>query len=179
MKKLLLVSILLTLGATLTVSAQMKIGYANMEGIMFYMPETKSMEATLTKYSEELAAPLKVKDDYFKLKYQEYQELAQAQATAEQLGPIEQELQKLQQDLQKAQQGAESKLMQKERELQQPMLDRLQKAIKEVAEEGGYTYILNSTASGASILIHGPDSGNVTKQIMDKLGIKIPEGGNN
>ena len=179
MKKLLFVGLLLTLGTTLTVSAQMKIGYANMEGIMFYMPETKTMEAALTKYSEELAAPLQVKDDYFKLKYQEYQELLQAQATPEQLAPLEGELQKLQQELQQAQAVAENKLMRKERELQQPRLDRLQKAIQKVAETGGYTYILNSTASGSSILIHGPDSGNVTKQIMDELGLKLPEGAGN
>ena len=179
MKKILFMGVLLMLGTTLTVSAQMKIGYANMEGIMFYMPETKTLEKTLTDYSEKLAAPLKVKEDYFRLKYQEYQELGQANATAEQLAPIEKELQTLQQEIQQAQADAERKLVQKERELQQPMLDRLQAAIKKVAETGSYTYILNSTASGSSILIHGPDSGNVTQQILDELGVKLPEGASN
>lgn len=179
MKKVLFMSVLLMLGTTLTVMAQMKVGYANMEGIMYYMPETKTMEAELKKYSDQLAAPLKVKDDYFRLKYEEYQALLQANATAEQIAPLEQELQKLQGELQQAQQQAEAQLVRKERELQQPMLDRLQAAIKKVAEAGNYTYILNSTASGSSILIHGPDSGNVTQAILDELGIKLPEGAGN
>ena len=162
------------LGTTLSVSAQMKIGYANMEGIMFYMPETKTMETQLQKYSEALAAPLKVKDDFFKSKYQEYQELVQANASQEQLAPLESELQKLQQEIQLAQQEAEAKLIQKEREIQQPMLERLQAAIKKVAEKEGYTYILNSTASGSSILLKGPDENNATTQILTELGINLP-----
>ena len=178
MKKVLFMSLMLMLGTTLTVMAQMKVGYANMEGIMFYMPETKGMEAKLKDFSDKLAAPLKVKDDYFRLKYEEYQALGQANATAEQMAPLEKELQKLQGELQQAQQQAEGRLAQKERELQQPMLERLQAAIKKVAEAGSFTYILNSTASGSSILIHGPDEGNVTQAILDELGIKLPEGTN-
>ena len=61
----------------------------------------------------------------------------------------------------------------KRNELMQPLLNKLQAAIDAVAEENGYTYILNQT-SGTNIL-YGVEQFDVTQLIAAKLGITIPK----
>jgi Skp family chaperone for outer membrane proteins len=68
-------------------------------------------------------------------------------------------------------------MMQMRGELLEPVLEKLQKAIKKVAEEKGYTFILNTVDSQAlSIVLHGPEDDDITLAVMTALGIEIPEG---
>ena len=62
------------LALVLTGMSQSKIGYTNIELVMAYMPESKSIEQQLQTYQKKLAEKLKVKDDYVKQKYQEHME---------------------------------------------------------------------------------------------------------
>ena len=48
-------------------------------------------------------------------------------------------------------------------------------ALKKIAEEKGYTYILNSSASGSSIVLHGDESDEVSKLLLSRLGVEIDE----
>lgn len=151
-----------------------KIGYVNLEAVLAYMPETKTMEDKLKTKSDQLAKSLQVKRDYFQLKYQEASAMAEAGATEEQLQPISQELQKLQGELQQAAAAADQQLGAERQEMLQPILEKLQSAIKSMANEGGYKYIFNSNASGVSIMLHGPDTNDLTKALFTRLGIPIP-----
>lgn len=151
-----------------------KIGYVNLEMVLAYMPETKTMEEKLKKQSDQLAQTLQVKRDYFQLKYQEATALAEAGASEEELQPISQELQKLQGELQQAAAVADQQLAGERQKMLAPILEKLQSAIKSMAAEGGYTYVFNSNASGVSVMLHGPDSDNLTKSLFTRLGIPIP-----
>lgn len=157
---------------------QIKIGYTNIELVMAYMPEAKSVQASLETYQKKLGEKLKVKEDYATQKLGEYQELLEANR----LSPTdketrEKELMKLDQELQKEAGEAEFNLMAKRQELLEPVLKKLQDAIDGVAEERGYTYILNQTTSaGVSTILYGPEEDDITEDIMRKLGIAIPEG---
>lgn len=162
----------LILGSSLL--AQTKIGYVNLELVLAYMPETKVMEDNLKKESEGLAQTLKVKRDYFELKYQEATALAEGGATEEQLAPLSQELQKLQGELQQAAAKADQDLAGRRQQMLAPILEKLQGAIKSMAAEGGYTYIFNANAGGVSVMLHGPDTDNLTKALFTRLGIPIP-----
>ena len=61
----------------------------------------------------------------------------------------------------------------KKSQLLSPILNKIQAAIDAVAEENGYTYILNQT-SGSNIL-YGVKQYDVTDKIAAKLGIEISE----
>lgn len=156
---------------------QVKIGYTNIELILNYMPEMRSVDQGLQTFQKKLAEKLKVKEDYATQKLQEYQELAQANR----LSPAdketrEKELMKLDQELQKEAGEAEFDLMAKRQELMGPVLEKLQKAIDDVAEGEGYTVILNQTTSaGVSTILYGPEEDDVTERVMTKLGIDIPK----
>ena len=63
-----------------------------------------------------------------------------------------------------------------QQELIAPTLDKLQKAIDEISKAEGYTYVLNqSTSTGVSTILFGPESDNITNKIFAKLGIEIPK----
>ena len=173
--KYLLIKTLLILGIFTQVQAQ-KIGHANIELILAYMPETKAMQEQVSTFEAKLGEKLKIKEDYARTKLGEYQEKAQAGADAASLQPLEQELTKLQQEIQQERATASQQAMGKRQELMAPITNKVGAAIKKIASDNGFTYILNTTdGSGMSIVLHGPDENDMTKAIMEELGIKIPE----
>ncbi len=173
--QILLIGILL-LYAPGKLTAQ-KIGFANISLILAYMPEAKTMEENLTAYQKELAASLKAKEDSFAVILQDY---VGDSGTLESLTDAQrQELQGLNQEVQQYAANAENKLLQRRQTLLEPILTKMNKAIKELAIADGYTYILNAfDGAGTSIVLHSIDSNDVTKALMDRLQIKIPQGDN-
>ncbi|TAE46791.1 MAG: OmpH family outer membrane protein [Bacteroidetes bacterium] len=159
-----------------TVSAQnIKIGYANIQAILAYMPETNTMEQQLQTYESKLAESLQIKQRYLQEKYAEYQEKAAAGADEATLKPLEEEIVKLDKETQQAQQVAQDKALAKRQELMAPIVEKLQKEIDAIAKEEGYTYILNAVdGSGISVVLHGPEEHDLTKKILTRLGIAIP-----
>ena len=86
------------------------------------------------------------------------------------------ELLKLEKELRDESLKAEQQLAKKQLELMDPITQKLEKAVKDVAEAKGYSVVLNKTdGSGVSIVLFGPPERNLTKDIMQKLGIKLPE----
>lgn len=176
MKNLFLLSIMV-LGLTLTSVAQ-KIGYVNVDLVLLYMPETKTMEQQLQTYRQKLGEQLQKKQEYYQLKLQEGQQKAANGASEEDLKPLGDELQKLQAEIQEEATKADQQLLKKRQDLLSPITEKLGKAIKDVAAAEGYDYILNTVdGSGVSLVLHGPEGNDLTKTIMTKLGIQIPTAG--
>ncbi|WP_245326334.1 OmpH family outer membrane protein [Hymenobacter wooponensis] len=150
-------------------AAPLKIGYTSVEYVLSQMPESKQIESQLKDYSTQLKNQLDAKATEFRTKGEAYQKGA-ATMTDVVRTDKERELQNMQQSIQEFQQNAENSLQQKQQALLKPALDKLQKNIDAVAQENGYTYILNS--DGASpVLLHGPKEGDVSDLILKKMGI--------
>ncbi len=157
--------------------AQVKIGYTNVELILAYMPETEQMNKDLQMYAQKLDKQLQVEEDYFQLKMNEYTELAKAnKLTPADDEKRQRELMALDSTLQRKQAFQEQQVIGMQQELIQPLLDKLQKAIDEISKAEGYTYILNqSTSTGVSTILFGPQNDNITEKIFAKLGIEMPK----
>lgn len=150
-------------------AAPLKIGYTSVEYVLSQMPESKQIESQLKDYSTQLKNQLDAKATEFRTKGEAYQKGA-ATMTEVVRTDKERELQNMQQSIQEFQQSAENSLQQKQQALLKPALDKLQKTIDAVADENGFTYILNS--DGASpVLLHGPKDGDVSDLILKKMGI--------
>ncbi len=159
-----------------TLSFSQKIGYADLEIILAYMPESKVMEEQLKVYEKQLEKKLKVNQSYYEEKYNELIEKAEAGAPADEIKQMEAALIKIQNELKQAGMNADRKLSQKRMELLTPILDKLQDAMDTVSEAEGYVYVLNKIdGSGASIILKGPKEHDLTKRIMRQLGIKIDD----
>lgn len=151
-----------------------KVGFANISLILAYMPEAQTMEQNLSTYQEELATSLKAKEDSLSVKAQSYIEAA---GSIESLSETQRnELQTLNQSFQASTAEAEQKLVNRRQSLLEPILEKMDNAIKALATEQGYTYILNSfDGLGTSIILHSSESDDVTKKLMERLDIKIPQ----
>ncbi|MBO4739992.1 MAG: OmpH family outer membrane protein, partial [Bacteroidales bacterium] len=57
----------------------------------------------------------------------------------------------------------------KQMELLQPIKDRVEKAIAEVAKENGYSYVFDS---GLGVLLYQDESDNIFELVKKKIGIK-------
>lgn len=163
----------LTAASLATTSAQaqapLKIGYTSVEYVLSQMPESKQIESDLKAYNSQLEAQLKSKYAEYQAKGEAYQKGA-ATMTEVVKADKEKELTALQQSIQEFQRNAEQSLQQKQQTLLKPALDKLQKNIDAVAEESGYTYVLNS--DGASpVLLHGPKDGDISDLVLKKMGI--------
>ncbi len=169
---------------TTTFAQDLKIGYANIEGLIAYMPATKSMNQELASYEKKLAESLQPRQAMLQQLYSEYQQAAQVfqsgqGGTENELQGQQQEIVKLEEELQKKTQEAQQKLMTKRQDLMEPILDQVRNEIDKLANEKGYTYIFNAVdGSGSSIILHGPEADNLTRELAKRLGIDIPEEAN-
>jgi outer membrane protein len=151
--------------------APLKIGYTSVEYVLSQMPERKQIESDLKTYSAQLEAQLKGKQTEFDTKLKAYQQASGAGMTDIVKRDKEKELQTLQQGLQEFSQTAQQSLQQKQQQLLSPVLDKIQKNIDLVANESGYSYVLNSDAGSSPILLHGPKEGDISDLILKKMGI--------
>ncbi len=159
------------------VQAQVKVAYTNVELIMTVMPEVKEVNKQLAEYEKQLEQKLKVKTDYYQQKAEEYYAKKQAGIAPEVEKPMVDELAKLEQEIRKAAEESDQKVMQKQMQLLSPVQTRLQNAITEVTQERGYNYTINQViGEGVPTILYGHPDHDITEAIMEKLGIKMPEG---
>ncbi len=147
-------------------SAQ-KYGYLNSAAILADMPEVKQMQSNL----QALQTQLQKKGQQMLQEYQQKEQDAIARKERGELSPKEEEqmlaeLQKMQQDIMNFQQEMQRTLAEKEQELMKPIYDKIQKAIKEVAEEQGYTMIFDAAA-----LLYADEAADVSALVRAKLGM--------
>jgi outer membrane protein len=150
--------------------APLKIGFTSVEYVLSQMPESKQIESDLKTYGTQLEAQLKTKTTEYQGKVDAYQKGASTMTPVIKADK-EKELQTLGQSIQEFQQTAQQSMQQKQQTLLRPVLDKIQKNIDAVANDQGYTYILNSDSGSNPILLHGPKDGDVSDAILKKMGI--------
>jgi outer membrane protein len=158
-----------------TVSAQkFKFGHTNSQKIIEAMPETKTAREEIKTLTEKHQKRFEEMQAEYEQKYTEILENNElADESPEKWDELtledkQAEFMNLQQRIQTYEQSAGQKINQKQVELFTPISEKVQNAIKEVAKEGGFTYIFDET----TLLYFSTEmSIDVTDQIMKKLGI--------
>lgn len=165
------------LGLGIVAAQAQKLGHCNLELILRNMPETMQMEQEINTYRQKYGEMLSKKEQYAQVKYEEYMMLMQQTPpglTEEEAKKREEDLTKLQTELQDDAKKYEKDLADRQDKLLTPIIDKLKKAIDEVADSEGYTYVFNSMdASGTSIVLKGPKDHDLTDRVITKLGIKL------
>jgi len=166
-KSIVLVVALLSVFA---VSAQTyKFGHVNSQELMGTLPE---MEAVMSKLED-----LQTSNNELLTKMQnELQaEAVKYQAAADTLPQSvrtykEQQLQSMQEGIQKFYQDAQVEMQQKQQQLTQPVMDKVKKAIDDVAAEQGFIYVFD--LSGGAVLYHSSESVDIKPLVRKKLGLE-------
>ncbi len=145
-----------------------KIGYVDLNGLITSMPGIDSVKAKLQKYQQTLTDQMDAMRAEFENKYQDYQ--AQQAGMSDLIKQTkEKELTDLQGRIDAFQTKAQQDLQAKQQELLQPILDKAKGAIKEVAKENKYTYILNAIED---VILYSEAADDVTALVKKKLGIQ-------
>ncbi len=173
---LLLALSLIALTAPAPAHAQDRVAHANMKLILSLMPEMNSVMGRLDSFEKELAQQIDVKRAYMEQKYAEAQQAAASGAAEADLDRYRQELQGLDQEIQRQAADSTTRMNEKQAELLEPVIVKLQATVAAIAEREGYTYVLNSVDGvGTSIVLHGPEDRNLTRVILAELGIETPD----
>ena len=162
--------------AGISVNAQTKVGYTNIDYILTNLPDAKTIQSALTTEKAQYDKLYQDKVADFQKNLEEYQKNA-ATMSAVIRADKEKYLQNKQGEIQEFQQNSEVALQQKQQELLAPVLDKIQKAIDDVAKENGYTYVFNSDAGPGTtpIVLVAPEQDNISTLVFKKLGVEPPK----
>ncbi|MCS6968538.1 MAG: OmpH family outer membrane protein [Cytophagales bacterium] len=149
--------------------AQIKIGFTNPDAILSALPEAKTIEAELKTYQNQLANELQNKQKEFQTKLEAYQKNVNDLAPAIRESR-ERELQNLSQALQDFQEKAQADMQMKQAQLLQPVYEKIQKAIDELAKAENFDYIFVSDAGQMPIILFAKEEYDITNKIIAKLG---------
>jgi len=145
---------------------KMKIGHINSAELLEMMPERDSAEKALQLFAEQLDKDLQEMQAEIELKNQNFQ--------AQQNDMIEivkqrkmQELQNMYANFQAFQQTAQQDIMNKQQALLNPILEKAQNAIQEVAKENGFSYILDTSNGTVLFFENGVDIMDLVKKKLN------------
>ena len=175
MRFLIVVSFLALL-ATPAANAQDRVAFANVELILALMPETAAANQALGAFQDELAGDLRSREASAQKKLEEAQAAVAAGAPDSTLEAFRQELARMENDIRTQAADADRQMAAKRDELMSPVIDRLGGVFRDLAMAESYDFILNGVdGSGTSIVLFGPDDRDVTRRVLERLGIEVPK----
>jgi outer membrane protein len=166
--KVLLIAVLVISG-TVAVSAQeLKFGHINSSRLLSIMPEREAAQKTLQNEAQKLGEELENLQVEYNNKLQKYiEEQDTLSNVVRQLR--ERELRELQMRIQEFQTGAQEDLQQRELELIQPIFEKIERVISEVARERGLIYVFDLDAN--AVLYFSDASEDILPFVRTKLGL--------
>jgi outer membrane protein len=152
------------------VTAQdLKFGHINIQQLVAELPEKKAADAQLQAEAQKLQDQLKVMSEDLDKKYTDY--LSQRDSLPDLIRATkEKEIQDLDTRIKQYNQMAQQTLAQKEQQLLQPIIQKVQKAISEVGQEQGLIYIFD--ISSQVVVYHSDKSIDCAPLVKTKLGIQ-------
>lgn len=142
-----------------------KIGYINSLELLSIMPDAKKADSLIMVLASQLDAQYKGYVNEAQTIYAKLQDTTLSEVKAE---ALKEDFLLAQKRIQEYEGTSQEKINQKKAELYQPILDKATQAVKDVAKENNYTYVLDSS-TGA--VIHAPDGDNIFNLVKKKLGI--------
>ena len=147
-----------------------KFGHINSDELFSIMPERDTIISQMEALRTELQNTLEIMQVEYNNKLNDYTN------EAENLSDLvrqtkEEELMNLSQRITNFQQNADSQLQNRQMELMQPVIQKAEKAIKDVARENGFTYIFD-LSRGPIIYFDETKSEDILEKVKAKLGIE-------
>lgn len=165
-----LMSIVILTGQN-AVAQTIKFGHINSDELIQALPEFDTANVKLEKFRKDLINALELmtvelnnKSDVYQKESKNYSDIVKQNK--------EQELVDMNKRIQEFQTNAQQQLQEKQAELFQPIMAKVDKAIKDVGKENGFVYIF-SIGQGSSLLFFDETkSTNIMPLAKAKLGLK-------
>lgn len=169
--------IILAIGLFSFANAQ-KIAHLSLDSLISLMPETKIAKEAAQNYLKGIDAESISMQSELETKYKDYME---KQATMSDLvkKTKEDELNQLQRRIEDFKQQAQQDYQRKTAELTAPIMDKAKKGIEAVAKEGGYKYVLDTSAGSILYSEASEDVLAAVKKKLDSMPAAVIPGANN
>ncbi len=171
-KTLLLLGVLLLITPVL-VHAQLRVGYMSPQKVLDALPEKAVIQKKLNDYYQQKQAAFQQRVQNYQQQLAAYQKKKSTLSQAEDQ-KSQAQLKQMAQQLQSYQQNAQADLQQKRQQLLGPVLEEIQKTIKEVADSMKLDFVVNEeTNDGSQILTYISDSSkknlDITQKVVNRL----------
>lgn len=166
----------LVLSGLCAVAQSYKVAYVNFEVIIGNHPELKSIQSQIQTEEKQYQTRIQQMVAEYQQKGAELQQAAQSGVVGEAtLKDMQRQVVSLEQRIQQLQQDAEQDLMNKQEALLSPLNAKVMAAVKVVAAEKNYDYVLNQNINGSTVIVYAkkPKEDNITLDVMRKLAIPI------
>jgi len=161
--------VFLILVAAATNAQTLKFGHIDLQALIQVMPERAAAETQFNEFQAELEEVLAEMQQNYQTTLQELEQLGEAASEIKRNAKIT-ELQDMQQRIQNYQATAQQQIQQKQGELLQPVFNKAEEAIGEVAKEQGLMYVFDVGSN--VVLYQSNQSVDVLPLAKQKLGIE-------
>jgi outer membrane protein len=166
--KYLFIAALLSLGVS-GVAQELKFGHIDIQKLVMELPDKIAADKALQAEAQSLQDNLKVMTEDLEKKYTDY--MAQRETMADLIRATkEKEIQDYDQRIKNFNMLAQQNLQQKEQQLLQPIIEKVQKAIDAVGAEKGLIYIFD--ISSKVVIYHSDKSIDCAPLVKAKLGVQ-------
>ena len=167
MKKTFILSIMFTFAAFFA-NAQ-KFGIVNSQEIISMLPEVKEASANIETFGNQLQKKYQQMITSLQAKYQDLErKQAQGEISPKQLEEEAKVLKDEESKLAQYEQTSQQQIVEKQNTLMQPIMERINEAIKSVATENGYTYIFDGSVG---FVLYADETTDVSTLVKGKLGL--------
>ncbi|MDX1476236.1 MAG: OmpH family outer membrane protein [Saprospiraceae bacterium] len=154
-----------------SVASGQKFGYLNSAALLQEMPEVKEAESNLEVLQKQLQAKGQQMLQSFQQKYLELERKnSQGEISPKELEAESAKLKEEETKIAQFEQDMQNQIFEKRNTLLEPILNKVNDAIKAVAEEEGYAYIFDASP-GSGILLYADESTDVYDKVKAKLGL--------
>ncbi len=165
---LLIAAFLVFVAAGASAQSKIKVGHIDFAKLYAEMPGQDSIKKVFQEHARSLQETFNSMQTEYQNKLQDYQSNMATMSNLIRQNK-ERELMDIQTRLENFRNQAEEDLQAKELELSKPIIDKARAAIRDIAKENGYTFILNNTES---MILYAEPTDDITPLVKKKLGIK-------
>ncbi len=152
---------------------ELRIGFVDPQTIMRSMPEMAAVERRLQNFIDRKRQEFAEKEASFRREVEEYQQ-KMAVISDEARRREEERLAEMDLELREFQQNFQQEIQERQFELIEPLLNKIQGAIESVARERNFTFVLNTmTNNGDFIILYASERAHrdfdITDDVMQRL----------
>lgn len=171
MKKIIVV-VVFFLMIPVVASAQLKVGIMSPDEVLDSMPEAAQVQAELENFIQQRQNSFQARYQEWIAELTEYAELMESgsMSDAEQRRR-EESLAEMQEEMNSLQQRIERQIQQRQSELFNPLLVKVEEAMAEVSEELGLDFVLNKTSNTGDPIVYyaSQRAADITERVIQKL----------
>ena len=144
MKKFIIVIAAMGLAFTAANAQSYKFAHVNYQELVYLVPEADSARAQMNSASQEAQETLQAMAQEFDTKYSQYEQKSGEWSAAIRQSK-ERELTEIQNRIQDFEQSVQQEMQQLQNQLMGPIYQKAQETVNNLAKEGGYIYVFDTT----------------------------------